>query len=72
MKVTTTVNGTTSYVLLETPEGASFALLGRNSETAEATLRREAADARLHAARLLKRARTYEAGADTLQLAATA
>lgn len=68
MKVTTTVNGTSRYVVLESPEGASMNLLMQPEETAEAALRREAAGCRFTAARLLKRARSYDAGADTLLL----
>ena len=73
MKVTTTVNGASRYVCIDT-EGYSClnVLMKPEDKSPEAALRREAEDCRRTAARLLTRARAYEAGADLLQLSATA
>lgn len=71
MKVTTTVNGASSFVLLVADDGSTLNVLMKHGETPADTLKREAEDCRRTAARLHKRASAYDAGAATLATPAT-
>ena len=66
MKVTTTTTNGSTYINVATDGSCLNLLMKPDDKTPEAALRREAEEVRRTAARLLARARCYEAAADIL------